>query len=454
MMLWQNSAKKYKSMWAEAVWTFMRLMDTTKHGSALNLALKFFPFAIILELPLYLLVLIGIIRYTLAKTRPVLWREKYPSVSCTITCYSEGRDVIKTILSLAYQEYPGFIQIIPVIDGALQNANTLSAALSCIQEVNKLPNRHLQVIPKWQRGGRVSSLNTGLMFATGEIIMALDGDTSFDNDMIQNATQHFDDPNVIGVAGCLRVRNRDKSLTTIFQNIEYMLSIAAGKTGLSEFNVVNNISGAFGVFRTSFIRITGGWDAGTAEDLDMTLRIKQHFGRHSRLRIVFDPMAIGHTDVPVTFKDFIKQRWRWDGDLFYIFIRKYRYNIRPKLLGWKNFFFILYSGLIQQILMPFIITFYTVALFILFDTGVIVGLLMFIYCVYLIALLILFIFYIIGISERISQDIKYLPFLLLYPFFAFITRVNSAFAIIQEIFIGTHYDSAMAPWWVLRKTKF
>ena len=38
-------------------------------------------------------------------------------------------------------------------------------------------------------------------------------------------------------------------------------------------NLVNNISGAFGVFRASFIRWVGGWDAGTAEDLDMTLRL-------------------------------------------------------------------------------------------------------------------------------------------------------------------------------------
>lgn len=441
-------------MWAEALWTFARLLNTTGHSSALTIALKFFPFAIVLELPLYLLVLAGIIRYALRQSRPVLWRAGYPSISCTITCYSEGEDVRQTILSLAYQNYPGFIQILPVIDGAIQNANTLQAARQCMDEVNKLPNRRLQVIPKWQRGGRVSSLNTGLLFANGEVLMALDGDTSFDNDMVRNATRHLDDPNVVGVAGCLRVRNADNSLAATLQSMEYMLSIGAGKTGLSEFNIVNNISGAFGIFRTSFIRMTGGWDAGTAEDLDITLRIKQYFGRHTRLRIVFDPMAIGHTDVPDTFKGFIKQRWRWDGDLFYIFIRKYRYNLRPRLMGWKNFIFVLYTGLIQQIMMPFIITFYTIALFILFPAGAAIGLLMFIYLIYFAALLILFMLYLLAVSERIWQDSAYLPTLLIYPLFAFFARINSAFAIIQEIFIRSHADSAMAPWWVLRKTKF
>jgi len=32
--------------------------------------------------------------------------------------------------------------------------------------------------------------------------------------------------------------------------------------------------------------------------------------------------------------------------------------------------------------------------------------------------------------------------------------VHGAYAILQEIFLNSHLDSAMAPWWVLRKTKF
>ena len=39
--------------------------------------------------------------------------------------------------------------------------------------------------------------------------------------------------------------------------------------------------------------LVGGWDAGTAEDLDMTQRLKQHFGKHPAWRIVFDPRVTG-----------------------------------------------------------------------------------------------------------------------------------------------------------------
>jgi cellulose synthase/poly-beta-1,6-N-acetylglucosamine synthase-like glycosyltransferase len=47
----------------------------------------------------------------------------------------------------------------------------------------------------------------------------------------------------------------------------------------STFNVLNNISGAFGAFRASTLKLIGGWDNGSAEDIDITLRLKNYFGR-------------------------------------------------------------------------------------------------------------------------------------------------------------------------------
>ena len=89
----------------------------------------------------------------------------------------------------------------------MQNRETYLAATSALAKVNALPNRRLIVLPKWQRGGRVSSLNAGLNIATGQVSMALDGDTSFDNNMVSSIVRHFEDPSVPAVAGSLRVRN-------------------------------------------------------------------------------------------------------------------------------------------------------------------------------------------------------------------------------------------------------
>ena len=442
------------SVMNDAMWAFGSLVASTHEQTWVEVALKFFPFVLLIELPLYVLVIAGIVRYGLRQWRPHRQRERYPTVSCVITCYSEGKDVIQTVRSLAHQVYPGEIEIIPVIDGAVQNAVTLHAAQSCIAEVGPLPGRRLIVLPKWQRGGRVSSLNAGLSIATGEVVMALDGDTSFDNDMVARATRHFDDPNIVGVAGCLRVRNAAVSVATRLQALEYMLSIGAGKTGLSEFNVVNNISGAFGVFRASFIQHIGGWDAGTAEDLDMTLRLKQYFGRHPQLRIVFEPHAVGHTDSPTTFRQFFKQRLRWDGDLFYLFVRKFRYNLRPGLLGWRNFLFFSIAGFFLQVVMPFVLAAYTIGLMLVLPFGALLGIMGFVYLGYLASLALYFGLYVLIVSERPGPDLRYFAWLPLFPLFAFANRLQSAIAILQEMTLKSHLDSSMAPWWVLRRTKF
>ncbi len=96
-----------------------------------EIILRFIPFVLFLEMPVYLLILMGVLRYGLLRMNEVPWRSSYyPSVSCLITCYSEGEAVQQTIRSLSRQLYPGRIQIVPIIDGAAANKETYSAALS------------------------------------------------------------------------------------------------------------------------------------------------------------------------------------------------------------------------------------------------------------------------------------------------------------------------------------
>ena len=420
-----------------------------------ELILKFIPFVLFFELPLSLLVLMGVIRYSIFRKYEGERSPFFPPVTCIITCYSEGRDVQRTIASLTEQVYPGKIEMLAMIDGAAKNKLTYESALEMADYVAGFQNRVLLVIPKWQRGGRVSSLNTGLNFASGEIVMAVDGDTSFDNNMVERATRHFEDPGVSAVSGCLRVRNADESLVAALQAIEYFISIQASKTGLSTFNLVNNISGAFGVFRKSVLDLVGGWDSGTAEDLDMTLRIKNYFGRYKRkFRIIFDPEAIGHTDVPATLTGFLKQRIRWDGDLSYLYFRKHKPSFRPKLLGWRNFIMIILTGIFSQIVMPFVIFIYTIWLFVTYPIEYSSAILFMVYVFYFVLLLFMYLVFVLCLSERPGEDLSRLCFIPVMPLFSFAARMNSLVATIWELTASGHKDTSMAPWWVTKKSKF
>jgi poly-beta-1,6-N-acetyl-D-glucosamine synthase len=434
--------------------TTAALLGSLSDADWLAIALKFFPFVLLFELPIQAVVMLGALRHYMTQRSQGTQSAPCPPVSCVITCYSEGEDVALTIRSLTEQLYDGSIEMLAIVDGAQQNRATLDALLKLEHYVNARPKRRLVVVPKTQRGGRVSSLNQGLALARGEIVMALDGDTSFDTDMVRNITRRFADPRVAAVSGNLRVRNADKSLTTRLQALEYMLSIHLSRTGLSHFNIVNNVSGAFGAFRRDLLERIGGWDSGTAEDLDITLRIKKYFARYPHLKIVFAPDAIGHTDAPVTFGGFLHQRLRWDGDLYYLYVRKHWQGFRPGLLGWRNFLALVWAGLTLQLVLPFMVLIYMSYVFFVHPAGYVLGVLAFVYLFYLAMTLAMFVQYWLLLSERRRSDAQYLWVVPLFPAFAFATRVWCAVATLTEVFTKQHLDSAMAPWWVLRRTKF
>jgi cellulose synthase/poly-beta-1,6-N-acetylglucosamine synthase-like glycosyltransferase len=313
----------------------------------------------------------------------------------------------------------------------------------------------MRPIAKWKRGGRVSALNAGLSMCTGEIVMAMDADTSFDNTMMTSIVRHFEDPNVPAVSGSLRVRNTWASLTTAIQSIEYLLSIQTFKIGLSEWNLVNNISGAFGAFRLSTLQSIGGWDTGTAEDLDLTLRIKGYFGRQHHLRIPFEPRAIGHTDAPNTFPAFLQQRLRWDGDLLFLYARKHRGSFSPGLMGWPNFLMTLFNGLFVQLISPFIIVGYTIICILILPWANFIALSALVYLFYLVVMTLQFLIMLLMVSERPGKDVRLLPLLPLFPLAMFVIRCWSAVAMLNEWFRRGHEETSMAPWWVLQRgTRF
>ena len=406
-------------------------------------------FIYLLEIPLAFLLLLGVIRWWLRDQNRQTGNSLYrPTVSCIILCYSEGRDIVKTLTSLCEQIYEGEIELIPVIDGAAANKETLTAARSFHIDSIIHPRRHCHAIAKWKRGGRVSSLNTGLAFANGDIVMALDGDTSFDNTMVKHIVRHFENPNVQAVAGNLRVRNTWQSLVTALQAVEYLLSISMARIGLAEWNIINNVSGAFGAFRRRTLAQIGGWNTHTAEDLDLTLRIKSYFKRHPEWQIPFEPRAIGHTDVPSSFVDFLKQRLRWDGDLLFLYARKHRLNINPGLMGWPNFIAVITQGMFVQVVLPFIIIIHSYTILITRSWEQIGMLSATIYGAYLLLSALQFIFAVMLCSERPWRDLRLTPLLLIFPLAMFIIRCWSAIAMLNELIRRGHEETTMTPWWV------
>ncbi|OCH08933.1 glycosyltransferase family 2 protein [Aliivibrio fischeri] len=410
-----------------------------------------FPIMILIEMPLFILVASGVLRWSVNLSE--LEATSCPSISFIITCYGEGEAISETIDTLVEQIYPNKIEILVVVDGAKQNAETYQAALYGANKHQHKQMRTVKVIAKWQRGGRVSTLNAGLSEAKNDLVINVDGDTSFDNNMAWEMAKQFSDPNVLASGGALRVRNWDANLLTRMQSLEYMMSMQTGKTGMSNWGVLNNISGAFGAFRIEVIKRVGGWDTHTAEDLDLTMRLKQYKGRHPNSRLAFTPHSVGHTDAPDTLKILLMQRLRWDGDLLFIFLRKHKQGLSPSLLGWGNFVYTLVYGVIQNVVLPLLMALFSLYVCLSYPITFVLSMLLFIYLIYITFIVLTFSIYIGLVSERPKEDIKLSIWLPLYPIYAFFMRLITAFSMVNEITRRSHEESSMAPWWVLKRGK-
>ena len=58
------------------------------------------------------------------------------------------------------------------------------------------------------------------------------------------------------------------------------------------------------------------------------------------------------------------------------------------------------------------------------------------------------------LSERVREDLRLAWLIPLVPFHTFAMRVWNALATLKEMVLKAHLDSSMAPWWVLKRTKF
>ena len=414
----------------------------------------FIPLLMIFEMPILILVIIGVMKWYLSsENNPNQDINFAPSVSFFVTCYNEKHRLIKTIRTIQEQIYSGNIETYLIVDGAYENKNTYKI---CIEAQKKYSTniRKIIVIPKWKRGGLVSSANSALAVSENDICFRVDGDCSFDNDMVFEMIKMFKNPSIVASGGTLRVQNQYDSILTILQSIEYIISIQQGKVGMSNLGFLNNISGAFGVFRKSILKKTGAWMNDTAEDLDLTIRLKQYFKRYPRMKLAFQPTAVNHTEVPSSLKDFILQRIRWDGDLTFQILKKHKAGFTPKLLGWKNFIFTFLYDIIQIVIIPLVVVFYSAYIIFVYPIEIFIALSIFLYVFYLIISIFQFTVHLVLLSDRFKEDFQLILWIPLYPIYLISCKYISIFAFLNEIIRNGHEESNMAPWWILKNKRY
>lgn len=218
-----------------------------------------------------------------------------PRISIIVPAYNEEKVVARTIETLLEADYPNK-EIVIVDDGS--EDNTYAVASKYIGKGVKVVHR--------PNGGKFAALNAGIAVAGGEIIITVDADSLIARAAIAEIVKGFEDPEVAGVAGNLKVFNTDKLITKL-QALEYIVQIQVVRRAFENFGSLTVASGAFSAFRKTAIEEVGMYDPDyLLEDFDITIKLlKSHSILHGNNE------AVCYTEAPETLHDVYKQRLSW-----------------------------------------------------------------------------------------------------------------------------------------------
>jgi len=386
---------------------------------------KVFWFFFLLDMPRYLLVDVVMFFITIFSSprEPFygLKKRKPPLVTVIVPALNEEDTIGKTITSLMESTYPTeSLEIIVVDDGSTDNTYAIA------REYSRQKKPDIRVVSKAVRGGKASCLALGLEMASGEFIVSVDSDTTFDRDAIPNLLRAFNDPDVGAVSGNVKVRNSGTNLLTALQYCEYLIGISMGRRWLAKVNMLTIVSGAFGAYRRKVLEDTGAWDPGIGDDSNVTLKT-----RKSGYKVAFEPEAVVMTNAPTSLRKLFIQRRRWNRSFIRNRFRKHKNILNPFTFAPINLAAISLTGFYRVVLL---FTFFFFLIQTLMTHTQIFPLILFLgWMVYTLSTLLSLIFS-ISLSERRKQEWKLLAHTLLFPIYRLFLRFPRLAAFTTEFF--------------------
>jgi cellulose synthase/poly-beta-1,6-N-acetylglucosamine synthase-like glycosyltransferase len=221
------------------------------------------------------------------------------SLTVIVPAYNEEANIKQTIDSIIRSEYLNK-QIIVIDDGSTDRTCAIVSKYE-----TQLSNGNFLLIRK-PNGGKASAINLALRFAKGEIVVIVDADSVLEQNALKDMARELQQPGVVAVSGKVKVRNRFNVLASCTA-LELVMGAALLRPPFSMFGVVMIVPGGIGGFHKEAIINRGLYDDDTlTEDFDLTMKLLKTGGLSVGIH------AISYTEVPLTLKNFYKQRIRWN----------------------------------------------------------------------------------------------------------------------------------------------
>ncbi len=338
-----------------------------------------------------------------------------PSVTILAPAFCEEKTIIENVTSLLNLKYPDF-EIVIINDGStdktletlinyfhLQKRDYLYHKVLKTSEIlgiyvnPDIPG--LKVIDK-VNGGKADSLNAGINMSSKDYILGIDSDCILETDALLHLTAPFIDEDkpviaaggvIMPVNGCtvqngiIKARHIPTSIVPVLQTLEYYRAFMNGRIGWSKLQTLMIISGAFGLFRKDLMIENHGYlttaekysKDTVGEDMELLIRIVRNMKEQKRdYKVLYSSEALCWTEVPVSIKNLIRQRNRWQRGLIDILLFHKKMFLNPKygsygMFGFPYFWiaevvapwfqsfalWIFVAGIILGLLSPFVILF-------------------------------------------------------------------------------------------------
>ena len=218
-----------------------------------------------------------------------------PNVSVVVPAFNEEVNIRHCLDSIKKSNYPEEkLEIILVDDGSSDR----TAAIAAEYGIKIIKQDHL---------GKVEALNNGVKAASNEFILAVDADTVLEENCLKEIINPFLDK-MVGATNCaIRVKNPNKSVLTMFQNMEYHYNnlirnsfSQVCKNGIWFF-------GAVACYRKTSLNKLGLFKKDTiTEDMDIAMEMKKNGYKTINVH-----NAVAYTSAPDNLKELYKQRARW-----------------------------------------------------------------------------------------------------------------------------------------------
>jgi len=228
-----------------------------------------------------------------------------PRVTVQLPMYNEKYVARRVIERICQLDWPAEKLQIQVVDDSVDE--TVSIASAAVERA-RADGFDIEYVHRDNRAGfKAGALANALRTATGEFVAIFDADFFPDPDFLHNTIDHFTDPDVCAVQTRWEHINRSDSLLTRTQAIYLDGHFAIEHVARNRSGRFMAFNGTAGVWRTSAILDSGGWQHDTlTEDMDLSYRAQLR-----GWKFVFLPEQTTPGELPAEMSAFKAQQFRW-----------------------------------------------------------------------------------------------------------------------------------------------